>query len=130
MGAKKLPQAAEKYKFKKGVSGNPLGGKIHDPEIRKLRNLTKEEMIEVGSLVLKGSVEELKAIGKDPKASALKCMMAAVAVRTIQKGDPYALDVLLNRLIGKVKEEVKHTGLSPTTQSVVVTLPPKDPVKE
>lgn len=74
--------------------------------MKKIRNLTEQEMIEIGSLVLKGSVDELRVIAKDGTASALKCMMAAVAVRTISKGDPHALEVLLNRLIGKVKERL------------------------
>lgn len=93
-------------RWKKGQSGNPQGGKKHSPEMKKIRNLTEQEMIEIGSLVLKGSVDELRVIAKDGTASALKCMMAAVAVRTISKGDPHALEVLLNRLIGKVKERL------------------------
>ncbi len=92
--------------WKKGQSGNPKGGLAHDPALKKLKRLTKDEMIEIGSMVVKGSVASLRAIAKDPNESALKCMMAAVAVRTIVKGDPKALDALLNRLIGKVKDEV------------------------
>lgn len=109
--------------FKKGQSGNPLGAAMHDPQVRALKALTKEEMIEVGSLVVKGSVEQLKEIAKDPNASALKCMIAAVAVRTISKGDPQALEVLLNRLIGKVKEEIKHTGIPEGHSTNLVILP-------
>jgi hypothetical protein len=108
--------------FKKGKSGNPLGAKLHDPEMRMLKNLTKDEMVEIGSLVLKGSVNQLRAIAKDPNCTALKCMIAAVAVRTISKGDPAALDVLLNRLIGKVKDEVNFTG---STTSVTTILDQK-----
>jgi hypothetical protein len=37
-------------------------------------------------------------------------MVASVALKIISKGDMYALDVLLNRLIGKVKDEVLLTG--------------------
>ena len=105
----KTTKHLKEHQFKKGQTGNAQGGKLHDPVIKKLKNLTEHEMIEIGSLVLKGSVDELRAIAKDGKASALKCMMAAVAVRTISKGDPAALEVLLNRLIGKVKERLDVT---------------------
>lgn len=112
-------------KWKKGQSGNPLGGKIQNVEKRAIRNLTEQEMIEIGSLVVKGSLAELKEIAKDPNASALKCMMAAVAVKTISKGDPYALDTLLNRLVGKPKERIEMTGQDGGPQ-VIVHLPAKD----
>ena len=108
--------------FKKGKSGNPLGGKIHKPEIRRIKGLTEKEVVKIGTLVLKGSVDELRAIAKNGKASALKCMMAAVAVRTISRGDPQALDALLNRLIGRVKDKVEVSGPNSGPQ-VILNMP-------
>ena len=93
--------------FKKGQSGNPLGRSLENPEMKKLKNLTEAEMVEVGSLVVKGTIKQLRAIKDDPNASALKCMMAAVAIKTISTGNPQALDILLNRLVGKAKERVE-----------------------
>lgn len=122
MAKKGLPKAAEPYKFKKGQSGNPSGGRAHDPALRMIRHLTKAELVEIGNLVIKNNMEELKKIGKDPNASVIKTMLAAVAVKIITKGDMHALDVLLNRLVGKVKDEVEHTGTLHAPQ-VVVTLP-------
>jgi len=99
----------EEFKFKKGKSGNPLGGKLHNPEIRKLKTLTEQELVEVGSLVVKGSIKELQALSKDPDCTALTAMMAAVAARAINRGDHAALDVLLNRIVGKVKDRVEQS---------------------
>lgn len=110
-----------KDRFRKGVSGNLEGGRKHNPEIKAIKRLTEAEMIEVGSLVLKGNIRELQLVLKDPTSSVLKCMMAGVAIKTIQKGDPHALDVLLNRLIGKVKERVEVTGID--APKVIVNLP-------
>jgi len=67
-------------------------------------------MIEIGSMVLKGSIEDLKAVLKDPKASGLKCMIAGVAVRVIMKGDAHGMDLLLNRLIGRSKQKIEISG--------------------
>lgn len=108
--------------FKKGQSGNPLGGKLQDPQLRMIRHLTKVELIEIGNLVIKNNIDELKAISKDPNASVIKVMIAAVSVKVIEKGDMHSLDVLLNRLIGKVKEEIHTTGTLNIPQ-VRVTLP-------
>ncbi len=96
---------------KKGEIRNPLGGKAHNPELRMVKRLTAIEVAEIGSLVLKNDIAALKAIAKEQTASTLKVMIAAVAVKVIEKGDAHALDVLLNRLIGKVKEHVEVTGV-------------------
>jgi N-acetylglucosamine kinase-like BadF-type ATPase len=97
------------HQFKKGSSGNPLGGKLHNQEIRKLKNLTEAELVEVGSLVVKGSIAELQALSKNPNCTALTAMMASVAAKAINKGDAQALDILLNRIVGKVKDRVEQS---------------------
>ncbi len=97
------------YQFKKGQSGNPLGGKLHNPELRAIKKLTAIEVAEVGSLLLDGNLAALKAVAKDPNATVLKVMIASVAVRTISKGDYGALDTILNRLVGKVPNTVAVT---------------------
>ena len=96
----------KEYRWKPGQSGNPLGGKIANPALKRLKALTKEEMVDIGTLVVLGNIEELKAVAKDPHSTVLKAMMAAVAIKTIARGDPGALDCLLNRLVGKVTDQV------------------------
>lgn len=103
----KRQQHLKPYQFKKGQSGNPNGGKAHNKEIKKIKNLTEKELIEVGSLVVKGSIAELERIRKDKNSSALGAMIAGVALNAIAKGNSQALDAILNRLIGKVKEKVE-----------------------
>lgn len=119
--AKKLPPQFEARKFKKGQSGNPNGRPKIDPHIKAMRQLTAEEFAEIANLIIKGSIAELRAIAKDEKQSALRVMIAAVAVKTIQKGDMVALDVLLNRMVGKVKEQLQLT--TEGTVSVNLTMP-------
>lgn len=99
----------DEFKFKKGKSGNPLGGKLHKPELRAIKRLTEDELVEIGSMIVKGSIEELQRVGKDKNCSAIKAMMAAVAVKAINKGDHMALDALLNRIVGKVKDRVEQS---------------------
>ncbi len=120
--AKKKPKAEafEKRKWKKGQSGNPLGAAIHSPELRKVRQLTKAELAEVGNLVLKNDYDAILELNESPTASVLQRMLAAIAIKVIEKGDMSAFDILLNRMIGKVKDEVNLTHNLP---QVTVLIP-------
>jgi len=108
-------------RWKKGQSGNLLGGRKHDPDIKRLKNLTKSELIEVGNLIVKGTVQELREKAADPSASVIQTMISAVAVKIMKQGDMQSLNVLLDRLIGKVKDEIHHSGDLPG--QVIVHLP-------
>lgn len=108
--------------FKEGQSGNPEGGRRHDPVQRALKKLTNAQLLEIANLIVQGNAGQLKAIAKNPNATVVNAMVASVAGRIIAKGDMYALDVLLNRLIGKVRDTVELTGSSSGPQ-IVVYLP-------
>lgn len=119
--------------FKPGGVGNPLGGGAHNPELNRVRRMTKEEVSEVGALILSKDLEALQEIvasasnknaNYDPKKySVLKIWFASIAVKAIQKGDPLALNAILNRIVGKVPEEIKHTGNLPGSSSPIIILP-------
>jgi hypothetical protein len=109
-------------RYKPGQSGNPLGGQKHDPEMKRLKNLTKSELIEIGNLIIKKDISALHKVVKDEKSTALQRMIASVVVKIIAKGDMAALDHLLNRLIGKVKDEIAFQGEINAPQ-IIVTLP-------
>ena len=116
------PNPSPQHRWKPGQSGNVQGGKLIDPDLKELRRLTKEELVEVGTLVVKGNVSTLKNIVKDRESSVLHAMVASVALRVIKQGDMHALDLFLNRLIGKVNDEVEYSGELNVPQ-VIVTLP-------
>lgn len=109
------------YCFKPGQSGNPGGSSLVDSDMKKFKNLTKKELVDVGNLVIKGDLEALKAIAKRPGATVLQVMLSAVCVKVVQKGDMHSLDILLNRLVGKVKDDIVVTGN--TDARVIVSLP-------
>lgn len=116
---KRAPMA---HWWKPGQSGNPSGGRAHDPALKALKRMTKDELAKIGQLVLDGDYETLVELAGDRSASVLAQMLASVCLRIINKGDHAALDTLLNRIVGKVKDEldVGGTGLA---ARVVVTLP-------
>lgn len=114
------PSPPKHQQWKKGQSGNPSGRRPDPPELRAIKNLTEEELVEIGSLVVKGNIDDLKRIKDDPNTTVLKAMIAAVAIKTIAKGDGQALEVLLNRLIGKVKDKVEVTSTNQTAITAAV----------
>lgn len=107
---------------KKGEVRNPLG--INNPVQTKMRALSMPDIAEIGTLILDQNVADLQAIvddargpdktgNPDSKHSALKVWMATIAMRGIAKGDHYALDTILNRVVGRVAtriEPVRPTG--------------------
>lgn len=119
----KHPGSENLVHWQKGQSGNPLGAKAHNPELKVIKNLTEKELIDVANLVIKGNLGELLAIRESDEATILQKMLASVCVRVMKKGDMQALDVLLNRMIGKVKDKVQVNNIGTTQSRVVVTIP-------
>lgn len=106
--------------FKPGNNENPLGGAAHCPELKRLRRATREEIAEIGTMIVDCNRAKLIAIRDDPNSTVLKVWMASIAIRGINKGDPYAMDALLNRTVGKVKEEVKVTDARPKSFEITI----------
>lgn len=102
----------EGKRFKPGQSGNPRGAAAHNQDMKRLRILTKGEVAEVGTMILEGNRDALQAVLTDTSVSTLKLWFASVALKAINKGDMNSLDVLLNRIIGKVKDEIDFTNKS------------------
>lgn len=100
----------EKSRFKKGQSGNPEGARRHNQVIKTIKRLTNKQIEEVGSLLLNGTKEEFAALASDPKASMLQQWMAKVVLTGTQKSDYKALQSILDRVAGKVKEKVEHSS--------------------
>ena len=103
----KAPNCGKDTRIKKGEVRNPLGGGAHNPEIKKLRNLTRAQVVEVGSLVLEKNMPELKRIWHSKTESSLKCWFAGVAYMAVTTGNSTHYNALLDRVIGKVKDEIK-----------------------
>lgn len=107
---KKKSRTAHLKKIKPGQVLNPLGGKLHDPIKRLYRRLTKEELAEVGSIIIEGNVDRLKEKSKDPNLSILQAWMLSIAIKGINEGDSHRFDTLLNRIVGRPQAYIELTG--------------------
>lgn len=104
------PQNKHLKPFQPGESGNPLGGKLHNPEMRAVRRLCHTDLHEVVDLIVTGDMAGLQDAAYTKGNSVLKVWIATVALKAIQKGEIGPLEVLLNRVLGKPKESVELSG--------------------
>jgi hypothetical protein len=97
-------------RFQKGQTGNPLGAAIHNKDLKKVRHLTHEDLSTIGTLILESNIAALEAIKANPDTTALRVWFCSVALKAIEKGDAQSLNVLLDRIVGKVSDKVQVTG--------------------
>ena len=108
------PQNKHLKPYVKGQSGNP-GGKPKG-------TLTKADVEKLFQKFAGKTKDELQLMVQDPKSTMLEIMVASVMVKAAKDGDAARLQFLLDRAVGKVKEqmEVENTILQP---QIIVTLP-------
>jgi hypothetical protein len=104
------PKPGPGKRFKKGNKANPLGAGAHNKELKSIRRLSQEDIAEIGNLILEGNLDKLKEVRSNPASTVLKVWICSVAINAINKGDPSALNVLLDRIVGKVKDNISLSG--------------------
>jgi hypothetical protein len=96
--------------FKPGQSGNANGRPKLDPMVKQLKRFTADQLEELVSSLLTSTEADVVAMREDTGAPYIKRIMAQILEKTFEGGNIGALDMVLNRLIGKVKERVDvHT---------------------
>lgn len=127
---KPLPKAAEPFRFKPGQSGNPEGARRHNPVLRAIRRITQESYAEVVELIMTGTVDELKEVLTDPKATAVQKLLARAFLEATEKGQMGTLERLLERLIGKVPDNINLVSKTIRPLSEKLTEADKGEVKK
>lgn len=114
--------APKEHQFKKGHVANPTGINIPAEE-RAFRNLTKQELVKIGNKIVQSTYEELVTFSKDDTKSGIHRMVVAQALKAIEHRDTQAFESLMNRLIGKVRDEILHQGDVLNAPQIILTLP-------
>lgn len=96
--------------FPKGNNLNPLGAGAHNKELKRLRRLSREQVADIGSLVIEKREDDLRKICKDANETVLRKWFATVALKALQTGDSKHFNVALDRIIGKATEYKEITG--------------------
>lgn len=79
-------------------------------EVKEARKLTKEDVDLALSKYLKVELKEIPNMKRDPKMTVNEAIIHSIIVNAIQKGDQQRYSFLLDRLIGKVKDQVEASG--------------------
>ncbi len=109
----KTAEHLRKYCFKPGQSGNKNG--------RPKALFTKADVEVSFQRIATLNLDQLDAIIKDPKTSNIDASIAAIWKRARTTADYTAMEFLLSRAVGKVKEEIDQT--TRTDDSVVKGVP-------
>lgn len=96
--------------IKKGEVRNPTGRPRTPEYLKKASKLTKVRFQEILHKYCNHSLEDLKMSYINKKTPALDLVVIKVLIEAIRKGDEKKLGFLLDRMIGKVKEEIEVTG--------------------
>jgi hypothetical protein len=105
----KPKKKATKTSFQKGVSGNPEGRPPMSADTKKLMDLTKSSYREIALKYLNMSKKETLALKENDEMSMLEWAFVKCILVIHKKGDYATLDKMMDRVIGKVKDEVDLT---------------------
>lgn len=120
----------EKPKKKRGVglggtpppkgTGNPFGRPSISPELVEMRKLNQKETVKLFNKVIWMTREELSIRAGDPKCPMIELMLLKLATEVLRTGDPNKISLILDRLIGKVKDRVEVTEMpKPTVMKLI-----------
>ena len=91
--------------------------------MKAMKALTRQELVDMGTLIVMGKASDLMLIEANPDATALEKMVGSIVSNIMLKGDMGAFNLLLDRLIGKVKDDLHHHHTGDVRAQVIVSLP-------
>lgn len=90
--------------WKPGQSGNPAGAQPVPVEVKLIKLLSWKELALACSVLLYADQDEIERINADRKEPKLHRIIASALERAHVDGNFFALNQILDRVIGKVKE--------------------------
>lgn len=114
--------------FKKGTSGNYNGRPRKFVSLLKEQGYKLSEVNDCVQAMIAMTLDELKKVYEDPKATMLEKTVAAALKKSLDKGSLYTIETLLSRVFGKPKEssDVNNTG----EMTIKVTYGSRDKIAE
>ena len=95
--------------FPKNNNLNPNGRPPLSPELKLVRNLTQEQLAQLGKLMLEKNYDELELIANSPQSNALLAMIASAIAKAVRSGNWEQAEFLMQRIVGKPKENLEVT---------------------
>ncbi len=100
-------QLANLKPIQKGQVLNPEGSRAHNPILKALKKLTREEFCKVIEVACLSDIAALQAITKNTEASALQVGVARAMMKSVNKGDWGVLESIVSRVVGKIPDQLE-----------------------
>lgn len=108
--------------FKSRPVADPIHAGSQKSALEQIKKLTAQEVAEIGSIVLGSDMSSLRDLVESEEATVLTKMIAAIAYKAIRTGNIHALDMLLDRIIGKAGDQLEATDTN-SGPRVILYLP-------
>lgn len=95
------PNPSPHTRFRGGASGNPAGSSRRAKTAGEVARITNVELMEIGAVLLRGTVAQLQATIADPEASVLQRWLAVLIRQSFLRGDSSIFRVVIDRIVGK-----------------------------
>lgn len=92
--------------FKKGEVANPNGRPRKYVSELRAQGYKLAEVNDAIQVLMSMTIDELKEVYTNPKATVLEKTIASAIRKSIEKGSLYSIETLLTRVYGKPKEQV------------------------
>lgn len=103
-----MPGTANLIPYGPGQSGNPNGRPVFSPEIRKLRDTARTEVIEALARCMVMDREQLQAASAERHATMAQLLVASVMTKAIKEGCPVRAQFMFNYIVGRPKQAQPH----------------------
>jgi hypothetical protein len=92
--------------IQKGQVLNPLGRKAHNPALQAVRKMGRDELAELGKSLFGKTRADVEKMARDPATPILQQIILMQLVNA-SKGSGNAFDRILDRIVGKVQDDIK-----------------------
>jgi hypothetical protein len=96
----------EPTQFPKGTSGNPDGRPRKYVSTLAAHGYKRSEINDTIQAMMAMTMDELKTVYENPKATILEKTIAGAMRKSLEKGTLYSLETLLSRVYGLPKQEI------------------------
>lgn len=93
--------------WKPGQSGNPNGSRTYANRLKAAKEVGPECLNRIADVLFDGSTEELRELSVDPTLTPIERVFIGVVIAAFNKGDATALNILLDRFMGKVANKTE-----------------------